>query len=164
MTPGATDRRDLWCILLLLAIATVFFSDVLFAGSNFYYRDLFICVGARGHTDAPGRVLGVVERANIATIDIECTNTALLIATVTRHKYWRATIDGRPAQLVPVNLAYQGVLVPAGKHRIEMRYRNPVVMWSGIVSALTTRGVLRRDRYCSDTTTPSPSKRILNPL
>ena len=37
-----TDRRDLGCILLLLAIATIFFSDVLFAGSNFYYRDLFI--------------------------------------------------------------------------------------------------------------------------
>ena len=42
MTPGATDRRDLWCLLLLLAIATIFFADVLFAGSNFYHRDLFI--------------------------------------------------------------------------------------------------------------------------
>jgi len=42
MTPGATDRRDLWCLLLLLAIATIFFADVIFAGSNFYHRDLFI--------------------------------------------------------------------------------------------------------------------------
>ncbi|HSP34511.1 MAG TPA: hypothetical protein VLU46_09370, partial [Thermoanaerobaculia bacterium] len=36
------DRRDLGCIALLIAVATIFFSDVLFAGSNFFFRDLFI--------------------------------------------------------------------------------------------------------------------------
>jgi hypothetical protein len=82
------------------------------------------------------RVLHVNERANAATIDVECTSEALLVATVTRHKYWRTTIDGQPATSVPVNLAYQGVVVPAGKHRIEMRYRNPLVLWGGLMSAL----------------------------
>ncbi len=88
------------------------------------------------------RVLNVVESANRAAIDVDCVTTALLVATVTRHKYWSATIDGRTAPLVPVNIAYQGVLVPAGHHRIEMRYRNPLVIWSAAVSALTIVGCL----------------------
>jgi hypothetical protein len=92
---------------------------------------------ARGHIEAASRVLNVDEHANSATIEVECTDAALLIATVTRHKYWRATIDGQSAPLVPVNLAYQGILVPPGRHRVEMHYRNPVVIWSGIVSAMT---------------------------
>ena len=89
---------------------------------------------------AAARVLTVVERANNASIDVECANAALLVATVTRHKYWRAMIDGHTAPLVPVNIAYQGVLVPAGRHRVEMRYRNPLVIWSAILSASTIVG------------------------
>ena len=34
-------RTDFWCALLLIAIATLFFSDVLFLGGNFWLRDLF---------------------------------------------------------------------------------------------------------------------------
>ncbi|MEA2162050.1 MAG: hypothetical protein QOK37_177 [Thermoanaerobaculia bacterium] len=84
----------------------------------------------------PGRVLRVAEHANSAVIDVECASTALLVATVTRQKYWTATIDGQPAPLLPVNLAFQGLIVPAGRHTIEMRYRNPLVLGSMAVSLL----------------------------
>jgi uncharacterized membrane protein YfhO len=50
--------------------------------------------------------------------------------SVTAHRYWSATIDGRPAPLVLTNVAYQGLVVPAGDHVIEMRYRNPMI-WVG---------------------------------
>ncbi|HEV8660397.1 MAG TPA: hypothetical protein VGS96_17455 [Thermoanaerobaculia bacterium] len=84
-----------------------------------------------------GNVLRIVERANSATVDVQCAADALFVATVTRHKYWRATVDGRAARLLPVNIAYQGLIVPAGKHRIEMRYRNPLVIWSAALSLAT---------------------------
>ena len=82
-----------------------------------------------------GVVTRVAETSNSATVDVETSATALLIITITRHKYWRATIDGRPAQLQPANIAYQGLSVPPGRHRVELRYRNPVVIWSAMVSA-----------------------------
>jgi len=100
--------------------------------------------------DADGRVLRVEEHANSATIDVNVApppSAALhrggprrhtLVITITRHKYWRATIDGRDAPLRPAVIAYQMVQVPAGRHRIELRYRNPVVVWSGAVSAVAT--------------------------
>ena len=123
---------------------------------------------ARGHIGASdrtevSRVLHVDEHANSAVIDVESPSPALLVATVTRHKYWSATIDGQSATLVPVNIAYQGILVPAGRHRIEMRYRNPVVIWSGVVSALAVIACFATIATAPLTTTPSPSKRILNP-
>ena len=36
------DRRaDIWCVLLLIALPTALFADVLFLGSNFFIRDLY---------------------------------------------------------------------------------------------------------------------------
>jgi uncharacterized membrane protein YfhO len=37
-------------------------------------------------------------------------------------------LDDDEVPVRKVNLAYQGVEVPAGKHRIRIRYRNPVVI------------------------------------
>lgn len=89
-----------------------------------------------------GHVLRVVEHANSATVDVECASNALFIATVTRHKYWTATIDGHPSPLLPINVAYQGLIVPAGTHVIEMRYRNPLVVGSAAVSLLAAAACL----------------------
>ena len=84
-----------------------------------------------------GRVTRFSEGPNDATIDVQTTGPSLLVMTVTRHKYWRAWIDGKTATLLPVNIAYQGVLVPRGSHRVTMRYSNPVLLWSGLVSLIT---------------------------
>jgi uncharacterized membrane protein YfhO len=83
-----------------------------------------------------GRVLRVAESFNSATVDVETTETARLVITITRHKYWQATIDGHPTPLIPANIAYQGLSVPPGRHRVELRYRNPVVIGSAAVSAM----------------------------
>ncbi len=82
-----------------------------------------------------GRVLGWRETANTARIDVDAASKALLVLSVTPHKYWTATIDGRPAPLHVVNVGYQGVVVPPGRHRVAMRYRNTLVDASAGVSA-----------------------------
>jgi hypothetical protein len=86
---------------------------------------------------APARIVGLRETSSSATLDVEANGPAFLVITVTRHKYWRAAIDGRAAPLVPANIAYQGLIVPAGRHRIELRYRNPLVFWGAGVSGVT---------------------------
>ena len=63
-----------------------------------------------------------------ATIDVTCAQQSLLSISVTRHKYWTATIDGKPAQLLPANIAYQGIVVTPGRHRVTMVYRNTVAV------------------------------------
>ncbi len=101
------------------------------------------------------------ETPNTAKIDVTAVGRSFLIMSVTRHKYWKATLDGKSVPLVPVNIAYQGVEVPAGKHIVEMRYRNPIVDVSfgvSVVSTLTAFGVViftrrRRDAVQEDAAT-----------
>jgi hypothetical protein len=85
---------------------------------------------------APARVLASSESTNGAAIDVDASGPAFLVMTVTRHKYWHVSIDGKPVGIVAANLAYQGVRVPAGKHRVVMRYKNPLVVGSAMVSLI----------------------------
>jgi hypothetical protein len=86
---------------------------------------------------AAARVTQARETANTATIDVVAAGRAFFVASVTGHRYWSATIDGHPAPLIPTNLAFQGLVVPAGKHSIAMRYRNPLVPIGAAISLLT---------------------------
>jgi hypothetical protein len=82
------------------------------------------------------RIVRVSETSNSAALDVDAHETSLLIITITRHKYWRATIDGNQAPLQPANIAYQALSVPAGRHRVEIRYHNPLVWWGAAISAI----------------------------
>ena len=75
------------------------------------------------------------ETANHARLDVEARGPAFLVMSVTPHKNWRITIDGSDAPAVVANIGYQGVLVPPGRHLVEMRYRDPLVAVGGAVSA-----------------------------
>src|SRR5204863_8331603 len=82
-----------------------------------------------------GRYSGNVTsiRETSSTADLEVSGPSQLLITITRHKYWRATIDGQTAALQPANIAYQSLAVPPGRHHIALRYRNPLVLWSGAI-------------------------------
>jgi len=56
--------------------------------------------------------------------------------SVTPHKYWRIALDGRAVPAVTTNIGYQGIVIPPGKHRVVMEYRNEVVAVGMLISAL----------------------------
>lgn len=49
---------------------------------------------------------------------------------------WEATIDGRAAAIMPANLLFQAVTVPAGSHLLSLRYRPPSVTLGELSSAI----------------------------
>jgi len=91
-------------------------------------------VGSGAFAPARGVVNAVHEWTNGARIDVAASGRAFLVLSVTPHKYWRVTVDGKPAQAVVTNVAYQGVVVPAGRHIVEMRYCNPLIAAGGAIS------------------------------
>jgi len=110
-------------------------------------------ISGRGFKPARGTVRGVAETSNTARIDVDVEDRrsrlsgqaglpvphqAFLVMSVTPHKYWRVTIDGKPADSVITNIGYQGVVVPAGRHRVFMRYRNTLAANAAIVSIVAT--------------------------
>lgn len=90
---------------------------------------------------APGVVHDVDESSDVITLDVEATGEAMLVASVTRHKYWRASVDGRQVPIHAVNHAFQGVHVPEGRHVVSFRYMNPLVPAGGAVSLTMLAGL-----------------------
>ena len=89
-------------------------------------------------TPARGVVRRVHETANTARIEVETAGKAFLVMSVTPHKYWRVTIDGVETDAVIANVGFQGVVIPnAGRHVVEMRYRNPLVAAGAAISLAT---------------------------
>jgi uncharacterized membrane protein YfhO len=86
---------------------------------------------------AAGDVLNVRETANRATLDVDSRGKGFLVMSVTPHKYWRITLDGKPVPAIVANIGFQGVVVPAGRHRVEMAYRNDLVVVGLWISATT---------------------------
>ncbi|HEX8408684.1 MAG TPA: hypothetical protein VF883_07465 [Thermoanaerobaculia bacterium] len=79
-------------------------------------------------TPAPGVVRSARETANTARLEVETAGRAFLYMSVTPHKYWTITLDGTEVDAIVTNVGYQGIVVPAaGRHVVEMRYRNPLI-------------------------------------
>ncbi len=62
---------------------------------------------------------------HLLQITTSCDRDAYLVIANTYDDNWQAWVDGRPAPVRLTNFCMQSLAVPAGKHRIEMRYISP---------------------------------------
>ncbi|HUP44672.1 MAG TPA: YfhO family protein [Thermoanaerobaculia bacterium] len=107
-------------------------------------------IEGRPFRPADGKVLAVRETANRASIDVEAAGKSFLVMSVTPHRHWRVSIDGRPVPPVVTNIGFQGIVVERGTHRVAMRYRNRVIELGAAISAaavalLALTALLRRN-------------------
>lgn len=104
-------------------------------------RRMAFVQGAPFHP-APGVVRAATETMRTIRVEAEAAGRSLLVLSVTPHKYWRARIDGEPAEPLVVNLGYQALELTAGRHVVEMEYWNPLVVPSLVVSVLAVIALL----------------------
>lgn len=84
-----------------------------------------------------------VERAEGARVELTTTSETETLV-VLNHRFdtgWRAHVDGEPAEILPANIVARGVVVPAGEHRITMRYCPPGMGVGALLSAVTLFGL-----------------------
>jgi hypothetical protein len=67
---------------------------------------------------------------------------ALLVLNDLYDSGWRATVDGKSVDILPVNVVARGVVVSAGKHVVNMRYWPRGFTAGLIISALTTAALI----------------------
>ncbi|HEX4382937.1 MAG TPA: YfhO family protein, partial [Myxococcales bacterium] len=71
----------------------------------------------------------------------------LLLVSEVWHPGWSATLDGQPASILKADVALMGVVVPAGEHRVSLRFR-PLHLWPAVcltaLSALACLVLARR--------------------
>jgi Bacterial membrane protein YfhO len=77
--------------------------------------------GAAGRAPGSARIADYeAERVSVHTVS---GRPALLVLTDNWYPGWRASVDGRDVPIHRVDYVVRGVVVPAGAHTVEFRYR-----------------------------------------
>lgn len=82
----------------------------------------------------PGTSRIVQARADRVLLEAQLAAPGYVVLVETHDPGWRATVDGRPAEVLRANLAFRAVAVGAGRHQIELLYRPRWVTVGGWVS------------------------------
>jgi hypothetical protein len=91
-------------------------------------------------TLVPARILEYGDHRVV--VESETAGPAVLVLTDLFYPGWTATLDGVPATIHPADLAFRGVLVPAGTHRVEFTYAPRSFTLGLLTSALSLAGLL----------------------
>jgi uncharacterized membrane protein YfhO len=65
---------------------------------------------------------------------------AFFVAAMTYDAGWRAFVDGRPLPTYPTAACQLGAALPAGEHRLVLRYGEPLVGAGAGISLLALAG------------------------
>ncbi len=107
-----------------------------------YDPALFSRVSAR----PPAPVPEVTYRSNRIVVDVEGEEEGVLLLNDKYDPRWEARVDGKKKPLLRCNAMMRGVVVPAGRHRVEFVYR-PEAGWFFVrlilFAILLTRTCLR---------------------
>jgi glycopeptide antibiotics resistance protein len=67
------------------------------------------------------------ENAQLVRIQLTAPSACLAVIAESYYPFWRAEIDGQPAEVLRVSCGLMGVQLPAGSHTILLRYQPPQV-------------------------------------
>jgi hypothetical protein len=81
----------------------------------------------------------VASGANKITVRVHAACAGVLVLTDQYYPGWTATVNGRDSNIVPTDVTFRGVAVPAGSSTVEFRYQ-PSSFRSGLI--LTILGLL----------------------
>lgn len=77
-----------------------------------------------------------------ARVTVDASIPAVLLVRNAYARRWRATVDGRPAPVLPADYLLQGIPVPAGRHVVELSYHDPTIGYGLIGSAVGVAALL----------------------
>jgi hypothetical protein len=75
-------------------------------------------------------------------VEVDAKRPALLVVAESYYPGWKATLDDAPVDILRANYLSQGVIVPEGTHRIELRYEPDSFRYGAIVSVLILLGIV----------------------
>jgi hypothetical protein len=72
-----------------------------------------------------------------AVIDVEAPQPGYLVLTDAYYPGWTATVDGQPVEIERADIMFRAVKIPAGQHRVELRYQPPSFTLGLLISIVT---------------------------
>jgi hypothetical protein len=77
-----------------------------------------------------------IRESDRLALEVAPAADAILVLSEIWHPYWSARVDGEPADVLQVDVALRGVPVPAGRHVVELAFRDPHVTYGAWGSAI----------------------------
>lgn len=77
-----------------------------------------------------------VERyeSNEVVLRTESAQPRYLVTSESNYPGWRAWVDGNEQPVLQTNVAFRGLYLPAGNHRVVFRFRPTILYWAASVS------------------------------
>jgi hypothetical protein len=75
--------------------------------------------------------------SNGLVLETESATDAVLVVSELNYPGWVATIDGQSAPIHTANFLLRAVILPAGKHQVEMRYTAPAARNGAMISGFS---------------------------
>ena len=89
-----------------------------------------------GAVPGEARVEVIAYRPETVELSVRTGGPGVLVAAESWAPGWTASVNGRPAQVLPANVAFIGVPLPAGDHRVTLAYRPASFYRAAAVSML----------------------------
>ncbi len=100
-----------------------------------------IVVGSVGELPA-GTAQGSIEinayENRLTGLDVQTDRKTLLVLSEMDYIHWKLFVDGEPRETLRVNYLLRGVVLEAGKHRVEWRYDDSVYQTSQFLTGSAT--------------------------
>jgi hypothetical protein len=91
-------------------------------------------IGRRQDSLADGTIQLEQYADQEVALQVHTNGNAFLVTSETHYPGWHATIDGRETPVYYSNVAFRGVFVPPGDHRIVFQFRPAVLVQGAAVS------------------------------
>jgi hypothetical protein len=88
-----------------------------------------------------GRARAVSLLPDVERYETESDGPGWLLVRSTHARGWRATVDGKPAELLRADGRHRAVALPAGRHTVTLRYQPPG-LWTGMILTLLSGTVI----------------------
>lgn len=90
--------------------------------------------------DARVELIEVEDTGSVMEIEYQVASRAFLVVAVTADRDWLAEVDAISAPLYITALGQMAIELPAGRHRLTLKHRNPAVALGAIISLLSILG------------------------
>jgi hypothetical protein len=112
-----------------------------FYQTNFdFRRQVFLPLDARGLVTATqqvtARILENTFTANRIGLKTYASGPSMVVISQSWYPAWKAYVDGMPVRIWRANYAFDAVEVPAGQHRLELKYQDRALFLGALLSAM----------------------------
>jgi len=130
--PGAPQR--VWVVPAAHTVPDLAAAQTALAAPDFDPAAVVILEAGQGA--APAQANSLTPSINAITIPVALAQPGWVVLADTYYPGWTVTVDGQPAALLPANVAFRAVAVPAGAHTVVFDYRPRSVAVGGTLTAL----------------------------